>query len=135
MADSASRKQVGKPIAPGEVRNPKGVNQWTRLRERASDLFTAEAQKRIAKGDSETITKLEAWLDHVWDQAIEGKSPHLDKLIAERVLPAIQQIEVTDKRDKRETPQVPEDTDRLSKVAEVLAESNALDGGPSDALH
>lgn len=135
MAENASRKQVGKPIAPGEVRNPKGVNQWTALRERASDLFTKEAQKRIQRGDEATVTKLEAWLDHVWDKAIAGDAPHLDKLIAERILPAVQQIEVSDKRD-REPPKLPATKDRLTQVAEVLEEVRVLrKEGDSDALH
>lgn len=128
---SKDRKRTGNgnllpPIARGEVRNPKGVNQWTALRATAEKLFTAEAQKRLREGDPATTTQLEAWLSSVWERAIAGKAPHLDKLIAERLLPIPKVVELT-ATFEREVPQIPTDAGRMAAVRDVLIEVGALD--------
>lgn len=133
LGTNASRKQVGRPIQPGQVLNPNGINQHTKLRETAEGLFTKEAQKRIRDGDGKTLSQLEAWMASVWKRARSGDAPHLDKLIAERVLPAVQQIQVSDKRE-REAPDLPAETDRMRDVADVLRDVGALEDAP-DALH
>ncbi len=138
MADSKAQKRTGyenlRPCKPGEVRNPKGINGATKLRETAEALFTAQAQKRIREGDGETISQLEAWMASVWERARDGKAPHLDKLIAERVLPAIQHIEVSDKRE-RPAPSIPADHKRLGEVADVLRDVGVLEDSKPDAIH
>jgi hypothetical protein len=38
-----------RPPKPGEVRNPKGINGWTKLQERAREQIGADSEAMVAK--------------------------------------------------------------------------------------
>jgi hypothetical protein len=60
-----------KPIKPGEVRNPRGVNGWTKMRERYRERLDRDldmlSDVLIAEAKSGNITALKACLGPVID--------------------------------------------------------------------
>ena len=69
------------PIAKGEVRNPKGINQWTYRREAEASL-----EKWCRSHGAELIEK-------VCDIALSGR-PWAVKLLMERILPVVQEHKI-----------------------------------------
>ncbi len=69
------------PIAKGEVRNPKGINQWTYRREAEQSL-----EGWCRKHGKDLIEK-------VCDIALDGK-PWAVKLLLERILPVVQEHKI-----------------------------------------
>ena len=69
------------PIQPGEVRNPKGVNQWT---------YRREAEKSLEKWCRKHGEKL---IEKICDLACEGK-PWAAKIMIDRILPIVHRHEI-----------------------------------------
>jgi hypothetical protein len=72
---------LASPIKPGEVRNPKGVNQYTYRRQAEVDL-----ERWCRKYGRELIEK-------VLDMALAGK-PWAVKLMLDRIMPVVQKHEI-----------------------------------------
>jgi hypothetical protein len=70
-----------KPCKPGEVRNPKGINQFT---------YRAEAEKHLAEWCEEFGREL---VRVICDEA-KRKRPWAAKLMLDRILPAVQKHEI-----------------------------------------
>ena len=82
------RNRVGGQIQKGEIRNPKGHNQWT---------YRSEAEKQLSellKQPTETGRSLsEAVIAGLLEDA-RNRKPYAMKLLLERILPAVQRHEV-----------------------------------------
>ena len=80
---TATEKQIAnlKPAAPGEVRNPKGVNQFS---------YRQDAEKHLAEWCEKYGQDL---IDKLCDDARDGNR-HMMKLALERILPAVKEVDL-----------------------------------------
>ena len=97
------------PAAPGEVRNPKGINQYT---------YRDDAKREFAKLAKENA---DAFLDKVFELAKSGES-WAAKLVWEEILPAVKALDVRFS-DGAPAAKVPATDERLSAVAEIVQET------------
>lgn len=78
-----------KPAKPGEVRNPKGINQYTYRAE--AEAYFAKVLREIDKGSGKR--NLEVILDGLVELAKTKRGRHALDRVLERMLPAIQKHE------------------------------------------
>ena len=98
-----------RPSAQGEVRNPKGTNQYS-YREKAVHEFAEQDELR---GQS--------FSEYVWDLALAGK-PWAARLVWDERMPAVKAVDVN-LNDNRDPVAVPTTDERLSAVAALVAET------------
>lgn len=103
------------PAKPGEVRNPKGNNQFT-ARSEAAKVWDEIALEM--RGDKRRIRK---FLERVWDDGESGL-PQAQKEILARTNPVVKEIDhrIT---NEREPVTVPTTDERLTAVAALVADT------------
>jgi hypothetical protein len=97
---------IGTPIKPGQVLNPKGINQYT---------YRAEAEKHLAQWCKTHGREL---IDKLLDEAKRGND-RMMKLALDRILPAVKEVDLR-VTEEREPVVVPTTDERMGAVAELL---------------